>query len=72
MREHRGRRWGLGVAAAVAWLVATAAPARGRIVGDDPAWWKFAKDGVPHFNMTKRRALAADSASAGRGLWRTI
>ena len=49
MREHRGRRWALGVAAAVAWLVATAAPARGRIVGDDPACWKFAKDGGPGF-----------------------
>ena len=67
MREHRGRRWGLGVSAAVARLVATAAPARARIVGDDPAWWEFFKDGVPHFNMTKRCALAPIAPAPGGG-----
>ena len=71
MREHRARRWVLGVAPAVARPAATTAPTPARIVGDGTAWWGVFEDPVLHVSRTKeQRALAADNASAGRGLWR--
>ena len=68
MRELRGKGGGLGVAAAVAWPVATAAPARGGSWATTRRGGN-SQDGVPHLLHDETRAPAADNAGAGRGLW---